>query len=183
MQVFPFNPHAASVGGAVHAAPLQHPEGQDVESQTHAPAEQRWPEPHALFEPHLQVPSPAQTFVFARSHATHVVPAFPQVVVERAVQVVPTQHPVGQETASQPPPMQLPDLHVCAAPHAGFTPHRHSPALEQLSALSAAQAVQAPPLMPQAVRLGVATQALPAEQHPVEQLVESQTQPVPATQR
>ena len=91
----------------------------------------------------------------------------PQVVAERVVQTFPTQQPDGQEVRSQ---THAPPSQCCPAAHTGPPPQLHSPPA-QVSARRS-QTTQASPLVPQAVREGVA-HVLP-EQHPVLQLVASQ---------
>ena len=58
--------------------PAQHPEGQVVASQTHAPPVHRWPELHAGPAPQVQAP-PVQAFDRLASQATHAAPPTPQV--------------------------------------------------------------------------------------------------------
>src|SRR5438270_371353 len=53
----PETPHAAAVGGAVQLPAAQQPFAQDVPSQTHAPATQRWPLTHEAAPPHRQAPA------------------------------------------------------------------------------------------------------------------------------
>jgi len=58
-QLAPAVPQAAT-DRVEQIAPLQHPPGHDVPSQTHSPLAQRWPPAHVADEPHAHVPSLAQ---------------------------------------------------------------------------------------------------------------------------
>jgi hypothetical protein len=106
-QVVPLRPQAPTVGGAVHALPVQQPVGQEVASQTHAPPLQRWPAPQGALPPHLHWP-PAQLSALLRSQATQLTPPVPQVVVLGVLQLVPAQQPLAQDVAlqRQAPPEQ-----------------------------------------------------------------------------
>lgn len=94
-------PHAVVVVGLTHVVPEQHPPGQLVESQMHAPPLHRWPAPHAAFPPHLQTP-PVHWLAFAGSHATHATPLRPHAPGVGAVQAPLEQQPLPHEAMSQP---------------------------------------------------------------------------------
>jgi len=102
-QALPLAPQAVNEG-AVQAVPAQQPPGHEVGSQTHEPERQRWPATHGAFEPHWQAP-PTHWSALVASQTTQPPPLAPQAAVDGAWQVVPEQHPPGQELASQ---MQVP---------------------------------------------------------------------------
>jgi hypothetical protein len=70
----PPTPHAVGSVPAVQVAPSQHPVGQDVASQTHAPAEQRCPAPQAAPLPHVHAPAALQESLVVWSHVEQVHP-------------------------------------------------------------------------------------------------------------
>ncbi|MDP3238003.1 MAG: hypothetical protein Q8N26_34750 [Myxococcales bacterium] len=79
---------------------MQHPDGHDVASQTHAPDTQRWPVPHAAPAPHRHAPD-AQPSPRA-PQSVHAAPLPPHWLGEVLVtQVAPLQQPEGHEVASQ----------------------------------------------------------------------------------
>lgn len=99
----------------------------------------------------------------------------PHELADRALQIVPEQHPEAQETESQ---TQVPPTHRCPASHGEDVPHMHAPEEEQRSAARGSQETQAEPPIPQALTSGV-VQLVPAQQ-PVGQEVASQTHAPPA---
>lgn len=96
----PAAPQAVALVG-VQTLPTQHPLGQLVASQTHAPPTHRCPEPHAAPAPHAQAPL-RQLSEAGAPHAAQVAPAVPHVVVAFCRHVPARQQPVGQFVASQP---------------------------------------------------------------------------------
>jgi hypothetical protein len=77
--------------------------------------------------PQWQVPLDEQLSVDWATHCTHVEPAEPQVASDRATHVVPSQHPLGHDVASQthrPPAQRWP------ATHAAPPPQLHCPAVQ-----------------------------------------------------
>ena len=102
------------------------------------------------------------------SQGVHAAPPVPQVATERAVQVEPTQQPLGQPVPSQ---TQLPETQCCPAPHGGWVPHWHRPVTEQVSARTASQGVQGAPPTPQAAAVA-GTRHVSPEQHPAAQVDE-----------
>ncbi len=176
----PPKPQEAAVGGAAQVPfARQQPPGHDVPSQTQAPMTQRCPTAQDVAVPHLQAP-PAQLSAVTALHDVQLVPAVPhRETVGGAVQVPLKQQPVGQDVALQ---TQLPATHCCPMPQAAEPPHLHCPAALHASALVASHAVQTAPAVPQLLAVGGATQLLLPLQHPLGQLVGSQTQP-PATHR
>ncbi len=154
---------------------MQHPDGHDVASHTHAPLTHRCPVPHAGPAPHRHAP-PAQPSPRA-PQAAHAAPLPPHCAADVAVtHWFPLQHPDAHDVASH---TQLPAMHRCPLPHAGPVPHRHAP-LTQLSD-EGPQVMHAAPLVLHEAAVGGATQALPL-QHPEGQLDGSQTH-VPLKQR
>ncbi len=96
-------PAPQSLGdGVTHAFCLQQPEGHDNASQTHAPPLHRWPEAHALPEPHRHVPSGPQPSALAPSQAMHAPPRVPQLCALLGRHTPPEQHPSAQLAAVQP---------------------------------------------------------------------------------
>ena len=104
VQAPPPAPQRASVA-ETQVVPSQQPFGQEVGSQTHAPATQRRPAPHAGPLPQAQLPVDEQRSAASASQPTHATPPTPQVSTEGALQVAPEQHPFGQEVRH---PLQLP---------------------------------------------------------------------------
>jgi hypothetical protein len=158
-------PHAAALWLAPvrHMPALQHPVGQLVESHTHAPLTQRWPDAHALEVPHRHAPAVQRSAVAL--HAAHDAPGAPHcAAVVGLTQVLPLQQPLGQLVALH---THAPATHCCPGPHAGFAPQRHAPPLH-VSALALLQAVQALPPVPQVVSELV--WHTPLRQHPAGQL-------------
>ena len=60
---------------------------------------QRWPAAHAALPPQLQLPF-VQASVRVKSQVAHDEPAAPQLEIEAALQVEPTQQPPAHEAAS-----------------------------------------------------------------------------------
>jgi hypothetical protein len=170
----PLDPHVAMLCVS-QVVPLQHPSGQDVPSQTHAPSSvQRWP-------------------VLQPKHAAPPVPHWPSDSFARSTHVVPSQQPEGHDVALQ---THLPALHCCVDVHSSqATPPVPQVVLpEVLQMLSSQQpsgqllasqtqlpasehswpeghAVQATPLAPQRVLLSLATVThVPLLQHPAQLL-------------
>ena len=115
----PFTPQA-DIECARQVLPAQHPEAHEVPSHTHAPPTQRCPGAQAAPLPHRHVPLVEQLSAKVAPHATHAEPAFPQVVVERAMQVLPEQQPEGHDVPSHtqaPPTQRCPDAHTGPVPH------------------------------------------------------------------
>lgn len=137
--VDPASPQVASERVA-HTAPWQQPLGHDVASQMHRPPTQRWPPAQAGPVPHWQAPVVLQRLALLMSQAAHAAPAVPQAVKDGVVHTPPAQHPDGHDVASH---MHVPFMHRCPEPHGGALPQRHSPSMEQVSARSGSQAVQA----------------------------------------
>jgi hypothetical protein len=106
----PLVPHAEN-DEVVHAPPVQHPFGHDVELHTHDPPEQTWPAPHMGDDPHLHAPEVEQLSAFVGSQAVHAAPATPHVASTEVSHVAPAQHPLGQLEAVQP--VHTPEVHVC----------------------------------------------------------------------
>jgi hypothetical protein len=96
----------------LQVVPSQQPSGQDVESQTHWPARQRWPVVHTAPPPHVQAPA-VHPSAAVPSHALHAAPAVPHVVADAWLQVSPEQQPLGHTQ-----PLQTPPLHCSLAPQA-----------------------------------------------------------------
>ncbi len=149
---------------AVHTLPAQHPAGQVVASHTHAPSSHRCPVWHAAPPPQLHVPSGAHRSALAASHALHVAPGGAHVPAASAWHVAPSQQPLGHDVASH---THSPPTQRCPVPQTGPVPQAHDPPTHA-SARSASQAMQALPLLPQAVALG-ALHVVPL-QHPLAQL-------------
>jgi hypothetical protein len=189
----------------VHTPLAQHPLGHDVASQTHSPSEHRSPSPHALLIPQRQTPIDEQLSASWVPHCTHVDPAEPQLESERAMHVVPLQHPLGHDVAShthRPPAHRCPDVQAAAPPHVhvpcvhpsvvfeSHVPHEHAPLTHAWPVAHAgpppqvqAPAVQPSPLTPQDWQVPPAAPHAVAERalHVVpEQQPSGQVQPVQA---
>ncbi len=151
-----------TLASAVQTLPAQHPEGHEARSHTQAPPTQRCPGPHrAPPGPQLQAPELRQRSASWGLHAVHAAPFGPQVVADRAAQVVPLQQPVGHESAvhSQPARPQ-----VCPGAHAGSVPHRHAPVAEHAFARVGSQAAHAVPGAPHCVATVAITHLSPSQQ-------------------
>ncbi len=137
-------------------------------SQTQLPFTHRWPGAQGGFEPQRQAPV-LQLSALVALHVPQAAPPVPQLeVVFPARQLLPEQQP-EQDVASQ---MQAPPTHRWPMAHEGLAPQLHAPAVEQLSARVASQAMQAAPPVPHVDKAGV-RHALP-EQQPVGQFVAEQ---------
>jgi hypothetical protein len=114
-------PQELAVGGLIQVLPLQQPVGQVTALQVvlmQAPATHCWPGPQAGPVPQAQEPL-VQVFAVVELHATQATPAVPHELRVGAVQVLPLQQPVGQETALQlPPEPQVPPLQGTPLAHA-----------------------------------------------------------------
>jgi hypothetical protein len=159
----------------------QHPVGQLVASQTHAPPLHRRPAAQAAPVPHEQTPVALHRSARTMSHAAHVVAGAPHAASDWPAgnrQLLPLQHPVVHDALVQ---AQAPVWQTCPAPHALPAPHRQTPAVQR--SVDPEHGAQAAPPVPQAVALCAAcwVQA-PALQQPVGQLVASHTH-VPAAHR
>lgn len=129
--IAPFVPQVDAAGGW-QMAPVQQPVGHEAVSQTHAPATQFCPTPHAGPFPHVHAP-PRQPSAFVAAQAVQSAPPLPQTpsVVAGDVHVAPVQQPSGHDDALQ---TQTPPEHSWPVVHAAPLPHEQSPAAEQLSA-------------------------------------------------
>ena len=132
--------------------PAQHPVGQEVASQTHAPPTQRWPAPHAAPPPQVQPPA-MQPSALLGSQDTHAPPPAPHVVGEAVWHVEPVQHPSGQvvalqpaqaPVALQPPPPQSSQVEPPLPQNASSSPARQVVPSQQPAHESPSQ-TQAPP--------------------------------------
>lgn len=145
-QVDPASPQVARERVA-HTAPWQQPLGQEVASQMHRPPTQRWPPAQAAPVPHWQTPVLLQRLALLTSQALQEAPAVPHAASDGDVQTPPVQHPFGHDVASH---MQAPFMQRCPVPQGAALPQRHSPSIEQVSALSGSHEVQAAAPVPQA---------------------------------
>lgn len=148
----PGSPHAPTPAG-VQTPPTQHPFGQLVASQTHAPLAHRRPAPHGALAPHRQAPELEHVSVFTGSHATQAAPFLPHAIGPGAVQVAPEQQPAGHVVLLHPlhtpaehwPPAQL--WH-CAPPAPQLpdaVPDRQVPSAAQQPAQLVVSQTQLPP--------------------------------------
>ncbi len=167
----PAAPHAPSVSepSATQVVPLQHPPGQLLALHTQAPPTQACPAAHAAPEPQVQLPCALHPSAVG-PQAVQVAPLAPHCEALGVMHWPALQQPLGQLVASH---THWPDTQRSPVPHSAPLPHLHAPPA-QVSAL-ALQEAQAMPEGPQAAVLSGETQMLPL-QHPVEQLVASQTQ-------
>jgi hypothetical protein len=143
--VDPASPQVASVR-AWQTFPAQQPLGHDVASQTHRPETQRWPPAHAGPEPQAQLPPVVQASALVASQAEQSAPPLPQLATDGRLHTPPMQQPFGHELASQ---MHAPFMQCWPVWQGEPPPQRQAPVTEQVSALSASQLEQAPPLDPQ----------------------------------
>lgn len=106
-QAMPPRPQASSVVPERQVVPSQHPV-QDTESQTQAPARQRWPIAQASPSPQTQAPVSSQVSERVALQLVQRLPETPQVASDGDSQVFPAQQPSGQEVAlqTQVPPSQ-----------------------------------------------------------------------------
>jgi len=159
-QTVPAVPQVAR-SGSLHVVPVQQPPGQDVASQTQAPARQCWPGPQAAEVPHRHSPA-VQLSALVALQAMQVAPAVPQLVVDGVWQVEPVQQPPAHDIASQ---TQAPTTQCWPLPQVGPLPHEQAPEALQLSALLSSHATQAAPLAPHAIVPG--TLQVAPEQQPL----------------
>ena len=174
LQVDPFVPHAAPVGGSAQTLPVQQLIGHDAALQRQAPPLQICPGPHAAPEPQWQTPEPEQLSLVDGSQVVQALPLVPHVDSDAVVHVVPEQQPAGQDVELH---THAPLEQTCPLPHMGDDPQLHAPDDEQLSAFVVSHAEQAAPLTPHVVTDG-ASQVAPA-QHPLGQLEEVHPVQVP----
>jgi hypothetical protein len=99
-QALPPTPHDDGVMPGRHTPAAQHPSGQEAPSQTQVLPMQRWPVAHTGPTPQRQSPADEQLSACS-SQTEQVAPPAPHEPSERVAQVVPRQHPLGQDTASQ----------------------------------------------------------------------------------
>jgi hypothetical protein len=131
---------------------LQHPPGHDWALQTHVEGpfgfiSQTCPVPQAPPTPQEHCP-PLQLSDFVGSHFVHDRPPAPHSAWSGDVTHVPMlQQPVGQETESH---RQVPLRQCWPTAHSAFAPQAQPPAVEQLSVLTASQAMHAEPFVPHA---------------------------------
>lgn len=118
-------PQFARVGGETHWLLMQHPDGHEVESQTHFPPAHRCPVPQGAWLPQTQSPAPEQVSAARGAQLTHDLPDVPHCpAVGGATQVDPAQQPLGQLVLSQ---TQVPLRQRCPTAQALAAPHRHFP--------------------------------------------------------
>ena len=111
----------------------------------HSPPAQRWPPWQAGPEPHSHAPVGPQRLALLVSQASQAAPPAPQVVSDGALQTPVWQQPPGHEAASQ---THAPFMHRWPPRHGGPPPQRQAPIIEQVSALSRSQPMQATPAVP-----------------------------------
>lgn len=148
-QVSPPTPHDVRFR-TVHVEPLQHPAGQLVASHAHWPPTQRWPVAQAGPPPQPQLPLVHES-VRVRSQVAHEAPAAPQLEIEAALHVEPTQHPAAHDAASH---THAPPAHRCPAAHAAPVPHWHAPSALHESAAAGSQATHDVPARPHVLAVG-----------------------------
>lgn len=178
-QATPPVPHAAAAVPATHApAASQQPVGQLVASHTHAPLSQRWPLPHAGLVPQRHSP-PTQVLACVASHDAQLWPAAPQVLAVHGVQTWPgPQQPAAQLFSVH---THWPPTHAWPAAHGPpWAPHTQPPAVQR-SVLSVWQSAHTAPPVPH--RAVVGARQVPLKQQPVGQVVASQPEQVPPSQR
>ena len=144
-QVEPASPHVRS-DRVAQVAPWQQPLGHELASQIHRPPAQRWPPAHAAPEPHSQAPLGPHRLALLVSQPAQVAPPMPHVPKVGRLQTPAWQQPPGQEAASQ---THAPFMQRCPLPQGGPPPQRQAPIIEQVSALSRSQPMQAAPAVPQ----------------------------------
>ena len=162
-------PHCGNAG-VTHVLPEQHPDGHDVESQTHVIPRQRWPAPHGKPAPHLQAPL-VHLSEDVELQATQLMPLTPQAVnAEGVLQVLPLQQPSEHEVESH---TQVVPLQRCPGAQLAPLPHWQLPFVHAF-ARTGSHAMQVAPAVAQ-VPVDCALQVEPV-QHPEGHEVESQTQ-------
>jgi hypothetical protein len=173
-QAVPALPQAAALSPVWQLPDAQHPVGQAIPSQTHAPFRHRWPIAQAAPAPQLQTPAEEQLSDCSMLQGPHVSPGGAHAEREVGVHVSPSQHPPGHDVGSH---TQAPEEQCCPGPQGAVLPQRHSPAL-QLSDVTALHVKHdAPGIAQFAADSGV--HAVPL-QHPLAHDVESHTQRPPA---
>lgn len=116
----PPEPHAPVVLPSRHWLPSQHPEGHDIESQTHAVPLQRVPAGHgAPVAPHWHPPADVHALLVTALHVVHE-PPLPQLGKSWALQVLPPlQHCCGGQPGQ---PAHVPLVHAAPPQLAHATP-------------------------------------------------------------
>lgn len=175
-QAAPPLPHALLAVPATQVVPEQQPLGHDVRSQTHAPLTQRWPVPQGAAVPHWHVPVVEQVSEPA-PQLMQALPETPQLAGAAVLHVVPAQHPLRHESASQ---MHAPLTHRWPLAQAAPAPHEHAPVDEQPSATAGSQVMHAAPAEPQ--RASERDTQVAPSQHPPGHEAALQTH-LPPTQR
>jgi hypothetical protein len=173
VQAVPPQPQAAGRLPGWQASFWQQPPAQPMALQTQAPLTQARPGPQGEPLPQWQLP-PVQLLAVIGLQVVQAAPALPQVASEAVLQVSPRQQPLGQVSALQ---THIPLTQAWPDTQAGPLPQVHAPSV-QASERVVSQAVQALPVMPQAVMIGV-VQTFPLQQ-PFGQEVESQRHWPPA---
>lgn len=153
---FPFAPQACMVVPGWQVLPLQHPDGQLVESQTQAIppsdcAAQRAPALHCAPPPQAHVPA-VQASASPEPQVVHTAPPSPQADSEVPwAQLLPLQQPVQLVVSqTQVPPV----LQRSPNEHCGLLPHRQAPLDEQLSDRVLEHCWQLCAMVPQWPRVG-----------------------------
>jgi len=101
LQVAPPEPQSPTVLPGWHLLLLsQHPEGHELELQTHLPPEQTCPDAHALPPPHVHAP-PGEHPSAALPQSTQDEPLAPHEVTVGTAQLDPEQQPVEHDAESQ----------------------------------------------------------------------------------
>jgi hypothetical protein len=172
VQAAPPVPHAPVEGAVLQALLAQHPEAQEVASQTHAPPTQCWPAAHAAPLPHAQLPPLLHESARTASHATQAVPvapAVPHCESDCAWHTPPTQQPSGHDEESQTQPLPV---QCCPAAQAAPVPHLQVPPVQESDSCASQATHEAPPVPH--VPVPDVVQVVPL-QHPVGQDIASQT--------
>ncbi len=175
MQAAPAAPQPAGRVPPRQLLPEQQP-AHEAGLHTQVPATHCWPLAQAAPEPQAQLPL-RQLSATVALQAVQPPPAAPQLEKPGAVQVVPAQHPVGQEVASH---TQAPPTQRWPAEQAKLAPQRHSPPAQRSARVS--QAAQAAPVAPQLVTSFPVRQVLP-EQQPAQEVASQVQVLVPPRQR
>jgi two-component system phosphate regulon sensor histidine kinase PhoR len=149
MHALPELPQAAS--DAITQAPVlsQHPAGQELRSQTQAPARQRLPAGQGAEAPQRHAPA-THALERTRSQAWQAPPIAPHADTDELVQRAPRQQPLGHESASQ---LHAPFRQCWPGPQARPTPQVQKPT-PQPSATRGSQAKHTVPAGPQAAADG-----------------------------
>lgn len=151
----------------------QQPWGHEDTLQTQAPSEQICPATQGAWPPQVQAPD-AEHPSPEVPHEAQLAPPVPHAVDDGEVQILPWQHPSGQDEAlhTHAPPTQ-----ACPAPHAPVDPHEHLPPTQPL-VVAELQVLQADPPLPHSDSDGDVTHVVPS-QHPPGHEVALQTQVPP----